>query len=253
VTIVTKFNHDKSWNHYDSKQIEGYIYTDIFPSSQFSSIKKTIESYIDSRSTNTFLMSGTEIALNGKKIKLYSHQENDREQIVLIDQSFEKEWYYNTIDTIKEWSDHNLKEKLNPYISYALHRIEQLEPFNNKEYIFNRIHINYLEPGKMLGLHKDGGFLIFNEDKTHTNYSITTYLYDHKEGLGGEFWGPCGFVYKPKANSTLVVNGQDAIHGVTQNISDVPRLAFTIRATHKKSLYLPGHPDKFLWNVLSSL
>lgn len=250
---IERFKHNVLWKHYENSQIEGYIYKELFPSNLFLSIKDAIKSCIDNKDTKTFLMSGTEIVFNDKKIKLLDHQQNEREQIVLIDQSFEKDWYYQTVDTIKDWSDNVLKEKLNPHILYTLHHIEKFEPFNNKDYVFNRIHINYLEPGKMLGLHKDGGQLIYNSSKTHTNYSITIYLYDHVEGLGGEFWTPCGFVYKPKSNTALVVNGQNAVHGVTQNISNTPRLAFTIRAAHKSSLYLPGHPDKFLWDVLAPL
>jgi hypothetical protein len=254
VTDIIQFKRDVLWKHYDSKPIEGYIYKKLFPSNLFFDIRNAIKTIIDNQNTKTFMMSGTEIVLdNNTKIKLFDHQQNDREQFVLIDQSFEKKWYYQTVDTIKEWSDKNLKEKLNPHILYTLYLLEQLEPFNSKDYVFNRIHINYLEPGKMLGLHKDGGPFLLNSNNIHTNYSITVYLYDHVEGLGGEFWGPCGFVYKPMSNTALVVNGQDAMHGVTQNISDVPRLAFTIRATHKSSLFLPGHPDKFLWDVSSSI
>jgi hypothetical protein len=253
VVSVVKFKHDVLWKHYDNKQLEGYIYKNLFPSNLLFGVQTAIKSIVKNRNTNTFMMSGTEIVLNNTKIKLYNHHQNDREQIVLLDQSFEKDWYFQTADTIKTWSDNNMRNILNPHVLYALQQIEQLEPFNTKEYVFNRIHINYLEPNKMLGLHRDGGQLIFNSDDSYTNYSITVYLYDHVEGLGGEFWSPCGFVYKPKANTALVVNGQDATHGVTQNISDTPRLAFTVRATHKNRLYLPGHPDKFLWDVSSPI
>lgn len=253
MATVERFKHNVLWKHYDNKHLEGYIYKQLFPSNLFSDIKTAIKAIIENRNTKTYMMSGTEIVLNNTKFKLFNHTQNDREQIVLLDQSFEKEWYYQTIDTIKDWSDSNLREKLNPHVLYTIRLLEQLEPFNSKEYVFHRIHINYLEPGKMLGLHKDGGQLIFNADKSHQNYSVTIYLYDHIEGLGGEFWGPCGFVYKPVANTALVVNGQDASHGVTQNISEVPRLAFTLRASHRSRLYLPGHPDKFLWDVLSPL
>ena len=248
---IVKIKHDVLWKHYDNKKLEGYIYKEVFPSSIFTNIKNIVNASINDRHTASFLMSGTEFTLNDTKIKLLSHQQNDREQIVLADLSFDKEWFYQTNDSIKEWSDMKLRECLNPQMLYTIGLLEKLEPFNSKEYIFNRIHINYLAPGKMLALHKDGGYLIYNSEKTHTNYSITIYLYDHVEGLGGEFWAPCGFVYKPKANTALVINGQDAMHGVTQNISDVPRLAFTLRGTHKDNLYLPGHPDKFIWDVLS--
>jgi hypothetical protein len=253
VTEVIPYKHDVLWKHYDNTKLEGYIYKDVFPSNLFLSIKNFIKANIDDHNTKTFLMSGTEFTFNNTKIRLVEHQQNEREQIVLIDQTFQKEWYYQTKETIKEWSTRNLIENLNPHILTAIKHIEQLEPFTNKDYVFSRIHINYLAPGKFLGLHKDGGLLPYNSNKNHLNYSVTVYLYDHVEGLGGEFWSPCGFIYKPKANNALVVNGQYATHGVTQNISDVPRLAFTLRALHISNLYLPGHPDKFLWDVLPSL
>ena len=250
MTEIVRFKRDVTWLHFSNKPLEGYIYKDVLPSNLFNSVRNSIKAYIREKNTNTFLRSGTEIELNNKKIKLYSPGHEDRDQIVMIDLSFEKEWYHQTIDTIKDWSDEILKLKLNPHMMRSLQYIEQLEPFKSKEFVFNRIHINYLAKDKILGLHKDGGNLIFNSKKLDVvNYSITYYLYDHIEGLGGEFWSPCGFVYKPKENTALVINGQQSMHGVTQNISDTPRLAFTIRASHKSTLHLPGHPDKFLWDL----
>ena len=253
MTEIVRFKRDIAWQYFDNKPLEGYIYKDLLPSNLFESVRNFIKINIDYRNTNTFYRSGTEIAVADKKIQVVSPGHDDRDQIIMIDLSFEKEWYYQTVDTIKAWSDSKLQEKLNPHILRTLQFIENLEPFNTKDYVFNRIHINYLAPDKMLGLHRDGGQLIFNSNTDEINHSVTVYLYDHVEGLGGEFWSPCGFVYKPKANTALVVNGQQSTHGVTQNIADFPRLAFTIRASHKSSLYLPGHPDKFLWDVMSSL
>ena len=254
MTEIVRFKRDTAWQHYDNKPLEGYIYKDVLPSNLFESVRKSIKAYIAEKNTNTFYRSATEIVLPNKKIQLYSHGHDDRDQIVMVDLSFEKDWYYQTHDTIKEWSDEKLKSKLNPHMMRTLQHIEKLTPFDSNDYVFNRIHINYLEPNKMLGLHKDGGNLIFNSKTSEIiNHSVTVYLYDHIEGLGGEFWGPCGFVYKPRQNTALVVNGQQATHGVTQNISDSPRLAFTIRASHKSTLHLPGHPDKFLWDVMATL
>jgi hypothetical protein len=253
VTSVEKIKHDALWKHYDDQQLEGYIYTDLFPSNLFLNVKNSFQALIDAKSTKSFLMSGTQIVVNGQSIKLLDHKQNEREQIVLIDQSFEKEWYYQTNDTIKEWSDTKLKEHLSPQILKSIRIIENLEPFNNGDYVFNRVHINYLEPHKHLALHKDSNLMLYNTNKSHKNYSVTIYMEDNQEGLGGEFWAPCGFIYRPKANTALVINGSEVVHGVTENIADKPRLAFTMRAAHKDNLYLPGHPNKFIWDVLSAL
>ena len=250
---VEKIKHDALWNHYDDQRLEGYIYTDLFPSNLFLNVKNSFQALIDAKSTKSFMMSGTQIVVNGQSIKLLDHKQNEREQIVLIDQSFEKEWYYQTNDTIKEWSDAKLKEHLSPHILKSIHIIENLEPFNNGDYVFNRVHINYLEPHKHLALHKDSNLMLYNTNKSHKNYSVTIYMEDNQEGLGGEFWAPCGFIYRPKANTALVINGSEVAHGVTENIANKPRLAFTMRAAHKDNLYLPGHPNKFIWDVLSAL
>ena len=67
--------------------------------------------------------------------------------------------------------------------------------------------------------------------------------------MGGELWSPNGFVFKPKENSALLVNGHQAIHGVNVNMNTEPRLAFTLRIAHKDDLFLPGSKDKFLYDV----
>lgn len=83
--------------------------------------------------------------------------------------------------------------------------------------------------------------------------SITFYLYDHVEGEGGEFWTPTGFVYKPKVNTALLINGNQVMHGVTQHVGPYPREAFTFRVYHKNDLHLMGDPAKFLFNPLNTL
>ena len=82
--------------------------------------------------------------------------------------------------------------------------------------------------------------------------SLTCYF--GEVGLGGEFWAPTengGFVYKPKSNTAIMFNGNQIHHGVTANMdpSTEIRLAFSTRWVHKDDLYLPGHPDKHLYNV----
>ena len=74
------------------------------------------------------------------------------------------------------------------------------------------------------------------------------YLYNHIEGEGGEFYTHNGFVYKPKENEAISINGNAVLHGVNSNMnSNIPRLAFSVRWVHKDDLYLPGHPDKSMY------
>jgi hypothetical protein len=51
----------------------------------------------------------------------------------------------------------------------------------------------------------------------------------------------------------IIINGHQAVHGVTQNMDSSPRMAFTIRVAHKDDLLLPGHASKFLYNVEENL
>lgn len=250
---VSRLQHDAVWKHYDDEKLEGYIYKNVYPSYLFSNIQNTIQSIIEQRNTKSFMMSGTEIFINDKSIKLVNHAQNKREIIVLFDLTFEKEWFYQTNESIKSWADDKLKSQLAPQFLKTISILENTEPFTNKDYVFYRGHINYLAPNECLSLHRDAAELIYNDNTENTDYSITFYLYDHQEGLGGEFWSPNGFVYPPKANTALLLNGRKVTHGVTTNASDIPRLAFTLRAAHKNNLHLPGHPDKFIWDVMSSL
>jgi hypothetical protein len=76
-------------------------------------------------------------------------------------------------------------------------------------------------------------------------------MQDHIEGYGGEFYTDTGFVYKPKRNSVLSINGNSCLHGVSANMDPAgkPRLAFSTRWCHKDDFYLPGHPDKTLYKL----
>lgn len=260
MTTVKVFEHDRIYGHYNREKFQGYIYDEVFPLRLFNSIKNTVTSIIDNGETNTFLTHNTEFVIEDQRRKLISHKDNGREQIVLYDLFLNRQWYYQTIDTIKVWSDQTLHDTISPIFYKAYKTIENLEPFkdNKQDWIFSRMHINYLEPGKLLSLHYDANQGMLDVDhysgvQNADIWSITCYLYDHVEGEGGELWTPCGFVYKPKANTAACINGNKILHGVTQNISDKPRLAFTMRAVHKDYLYLPGHPDKFLYNILQTL
>jgi hypothetical protein len=77
--------------------------------------------------------------------------------------------------------------------------------------------------------------------------TLTFYLHDHVNGEGGELYTHNGYVYKPKQNEAISINGNAVFHGVNSNRSHTPRLAFSVRWIHKDDLYLPGDPDKSMY------
>lgn len=253
------FEEKTEITHFGKKSLRGFIYTDVFEPSFFRTIQNTVSSHLISQDKKTYLTHGTTFNLNNNQVKIISNNPNGREQVVLYDLSFEKEWYYQTSDTIKDWSDDILKRSISPVFYKCIKVVEELEPFNStrNDWIFYRTHLNYLAHKKLLSVHCDGGPQLTNvKNDPYTvdhiearMYSITFYLYDHIPNKGGEFFSPYGFVYKPKSNTAIAINGHQAFHGVTQNLNEDPRLAFTMRLAHKDDLFLPGSPDKFLYDT----
>lgn len=251
------FIENNTYGYLNKSPLEGYIYEDVFDPAFFKNLKNSVQSILDNSDKKTFLTHNTKFTFENKTIRLISHQQNGREQNVIYDLSFEKEWYYQSVDTIKLWSDNLLLNTINPVFYKVIKILETLPPYNLEvdNWIFYRLHLNYLSTDRFLTTHMDSSPYITDSSKPGSDsgdarmQSITFYLYDHVENLGGEFWTPNGFVYKPKENTAISINGNKAFHGVTANMCEEPRRAFTIRAVHKDDLYLPGSPDKFLYNV----
>ena len=261
MTTKQYFKEEIKVSHWDKPGLEGFIYKDVFEPFFFNSIKKQVNSILDLGETKTYLTHGTTFSVNGSTKKIISHAQNAREQCVIHDLSLNKEWYYQTTDTIKQWSDDTIQKTISPVFYKCIKVIENLEPLSEDKgsWVFHRGHINYLESYKYLSLHLDTAMQLtkhFPGSLDHSMarmYSITCYLYDHDDGLGGELFTPYGFCYHPKANTALLIKGHRSIHGVTQNIDKVPRLAFTFRLAHKDDLFLPGSPDQFLYDVSSNV
>jgi len=261
VVEITSFKEDITVKHFDRPGLEGFIYNNIFSPSLFQSIKSSVNSILHRPDTKTYLTHGTTFKIEDQHKKIISHAQNARYQVVLFDLTFLKGWYHQTPNTIKKWSTDTLKTTISPVFYKCIETIENLEPLSNdkESWIFYRLHFNYLDTLNYLTLHLDSAPNITKHIEGYIDhrgarmYSLTTYLYDHVEGFGGELWTPYGFVYKPKANSAILLNGHQALHGVTQNIDNKPRLAFTIRLVHKDDLFLPGSPDKFLYDVSTNL
>jgi hypothetical protein len=261
VVKISTFSDTLLCPHWDRPALFGYIYEDVFDPLFFESVKNTVKSQLDDGRTSTYLTHTTTFKLGSETRKIVGHAQNNREQVVIYDVTFLKDYYNQTADTIYEWYDETVKNSISPIFYKVLKHIENLHPFNQEkgEWIFYRLHLNYLVKGKYLAIHIDSAPHLTNvklNEKTvdHSDArmsSLTFYFYDHKPGLGGELWTPSGFVYKPKANTMINLNGHQAFHGVTQNLDTEPRLAFTIRAIHKDDLYLPGSTDKLLYNNIS--
>jgi hypothetical protein len=254
---IQHFKEDIKYRHWDRSGLEGFIYYDIFEPFFFNTVKKTVKSKLAEQETKTYLTHQTSFNIDNKHVKIASHAQNGREQCVIHDLTFIKEWYSQTSDSIKEWSDNKLKESISPVFYKCINIVENLDPFvkDKDSWIFYRLHLNYLAHDEHLALHLDAAMHVFKPIPGYIDhsavrmYSMTFYLYDHIENMGGELWTPNGFVFKPKENSALLINGHQATHGVTVNMNPEPRLAFTLRIAHKDDLFLPGSKDKFLYDV----
>lgn len=254
VTEVTEFVEPNLRPNHRNKPLQGYIYRDVFDPAFFSVLKKNVTSILTQTNKNTHFTHGTTFRVGGDERKIIKHFQNNREQNVIYDLTFNEDWYYQTKDTIKDFTISNIRDKVSPIFQKCIHRIENLHPiFKEKDdWIFYRLHLNYLKYDTLLELHYDANPILSNKGIDHSGCrfnSITFYLYDHVEGMGGELWSSNGFVYKPKANSAIMINGNQSMHGVTANMNTDPRLAFTMRVAHKDDLYLPGHPSKYLYDV----
>lgn len=243
--------------HFNKKNFNVITYKDIFDSIFYNKLKNSVQSLFGNN-TLTYKTHRTNFNFDDQNFKIVSHKQNAREQQVVFDLTFESDYYFQTKDSIKTWADKFLLENLNPVFFKYLKFFENQEPFNKEpnKWIPIRWHSNILAYTNFLTLHYDMASYIFNTNNSleARAYSVTFYLYDHEEGMGGEFWSENGFVYKPKQNTAICVNGNCILHGVTENVnpdSDKrnPRLAFTTRWAHIDDLYLPGHPDKSLYKL----
>lgn len=263
MAFCTEFKEDITTEHYGRTALEGFVYHDVFEPTFFNTLKKTISSILDHGDTKTYLTHATTFKVGSDTRRILSHAQNAREQIVIYDITFIKDYYLQTNDTVSAWAEDTIRNSISPIFYKCVSTIKNLKPFVDSpdDWIFYRLHLNYLEQGKYLAYHVDAVPALTNvklspyttDHRDARMSSITFYLYDHKEGLGGEIWTPYGFVFKPKSNSLIIINGHQAVHGVSQNLDTTPRLAFTIRAAHKDDLFLPGHPSKFLYNVEENL
>lgn len=250
MTWLEEFVEPNNDNHWNMPPLSGIIYHDVLAPKILTGLKKELENITTKSTTATFFTNASIFTYNGKKYRLGTNVFNDRYQNVIYDFSYHPEYWYQTKDTIYDWIQNLIIKNCSPHFIKYFHTINNLKPFNSKEYVPYRLHINNSPYLKHLGLHLDGMYMLVKGDYFSARmFSVTQYLYDHIEDKGGEFFSINGFVYKPKANEALLINGHQVMHGVNENLNHNTRLAFTSRWAHVDDLFLPGHPDKHLWNV----
>ena len=240
--------------HWIQRHFAADIYKNVFDEKFFNQLKTCVLQLLKNNNLS-FAIHRTTFNFNGEDKKIVSHKQNGREQQVVYDMTFERDWWYQTPNTIKSWSDNYLREKINPIFYRYLKFFENQPPYSNEPdcWIPFRWHINILTYNKFLMLHMDMNDQYFNTKGAENARarSLTFYFDDHIEGYGGEFWTDTGFVFKPKRNHAISINGNEALHGVCANMNPdgLPRLAFTVRWAHKDDLYLPGSPNKAMYKL----
>lgn len=256
--IITEYIEDTASIHWFEKKIHAYVYVDVFDESFFNKLKNAISALFRTNKSTTYKTHRTTFMVENESYKIVSHGTNNREQQVVYDLTFEDQWFYQNRDTVKEWSNNWLMNNINPVFYRYLQFFEKQKPFNYQpdHWVPFRWHANILSYDKFLSLHFDMNDQYFNTKSAcyARAVSVTFYLYDQKENTGGEFWSESGFVYRPRANTGICVNGNEVQHGVNANMDPdatkiEPRLAFTTRWAHIDDLLLPGHPDKLLYNL----
>jgi hypothetical protein len=253
MTIIP-FKEENFLPYWDTQPLQGYIYVDVFDSKFYQGLKNLVTNIFEKSSVKTFLTHNTEFKFEGQTRRIVSHAINDRKQHVMFDLSFDKEWHYQTSDSIKEWSEKKL-EDISPYFIKVIKTFENLEPMSHEKnkWLCFRLHLNVLRYEEFVTLHSDSVNSLYNTRSANEAriYSTTFYLQDHQEDCGGELYSISGFVYKPKQNTAISFNGNNALHGITQNMNPEKkvRLAFTMRFAHIDDLFLPGHPDKYFYKI----
>lgn len=254
MATTKKIVEDLPYNHWDAHKFCAYIYDDVLDEPLLSHLARSVSLHFK-QDNSTYGTHRTTFYFGGNKHRIVKHHQNARYQQFIYDLTFEKEWWYQTTNTVKSWADNFLKTQINPAFYRYLTKIWELEPFcqEKEKWIPYRWHMNVLEYQNFLACHLDTSSEYFNTKKSSDarTLSVTFYLEDHAEGYGGEFYTLNGFVYKPKRNSAIAINGGQVYHGVNANLKPdkKPRYAFTTRWAHVDDLYLPGHPDKTLYKT----
>jgi hypothetical protein len=252
--IVDEYKEDKPNKHWQdiAQPLHAYKFSSVYDDHFYKTLKETVKTHLDRPNRLTHQTHRTSFTYDDKRLHLASHKQNNREQEVVYDLTSEKPWWFQTPDTVVDWTWHYLKESIHPVFFHHLNTFKNQSP-HNKDWIPFRLHLNYLDYQSYLHAHADMADQFFNTPSArHARArSLTFYLHDHVPGHGGELYFLSGYVYRPKQNEAISINGNAAFHGVNSNMSPdkKPRLAFTVRWAHKDDLYLPGSLDKAMYKI----
>jgi hypothetical protein len=252
--IVDEYKEDKPNKHWQdiAQPLHAYKFSNVYDKHFYKTLKDTVITHLDRPNRLTYLTHRTSFKHNDKSLHVVSHKQNAREQEVVYDLTAEREWWYQTADTVVDWSWHKLKNSIHPIFFHHLSTFKNQMPHDDNWVPF-RFHFNYLKYQSYLHAHGDMADQFFNTPSARTARarSLTFYLHDHVPGHGGELYFLSGYVYKPKQNEAISINGNCAFHGVNSNMSPdkKPRLAFTVRWAHKDDLYLPGSLNKAMYKL----
>jgi hypothetical protein len=249
VISVEKFTEPVNYNHWGSPPLNGFIYSNILEQNLYNSLKKEASSIVDSTNKFTYLTNALTYTDNDKTVKLGLNPSNGRYQNVLFDITYDSEYWYQTKDTIQDWANNCILKSCSPKFLKFIQIMKTLEPFNDHKWIPFRLHINYLCTLEDLSLHLDTNTMLYKDYENSKALSLTYYMHNHKPNKGGELYSINGWSFKPKENVAVAINGHHVLHGVTRNINEETRLAFTTRWIHIDDMYLPGHPDKMLYKL----
>jgi hypothetical protein len=247
---------EKLPNHYCphmEEHLDGYIIKDIFNEKLFNTLHSHAVEMYEKQSTKNFGKHNTILHFEGKKLKLLQNAPANREIYLIYDIPTTEKYYYQTNETVRDYVFDYIRNNTHPAYVSATNVASKLDVFDDdcNKYVPLRCHFNWITYERFLAMHIDGHMNIW---KTYSNkearlYSFTIYL--NEISYGGQFFTSTGFVYDPKPNTAIAINGTKIYHGINENkdIDKRPRLAFTIRFAHIDDLYLPGSPDKMLYKL----
>ena len=101
---VEEYKEDKPNKHWQdlTQPLHTYKFSNVYDDHFYKSLKDTVISHLDQPDRSTYLTHRTSFTHNNKRVHIVSHNQNAREQEVVYDLTAEKDWWYQTSDTVVE-------------------------------------------------------------------------------------------------------------------------------------------------------